>query len=246
MIDCQACGYTSCRYMATAIARGYNFPENCHQFVLKNNLNEQKKIEESVSKTLDVQRRINELSGALTGEVTSMSDCSNSIISNAKENLAAADVLQSIIQNCQQLGNVIMENISQIGDINKQYVINSKIIDDIAFQIQLLSLNASVEAARAGEAGKGFTVVAREVGSLANKTLEATQSFGGSSKEVTQKTDTIKGNIEDIYAAINRLAGTLDSLKKDFEAAGNMGYEIFHISEKVHAIADDIQSIVNE
>ena len=64
-----------------------------------------------------------------------MSDCSNNIISNAKENMAAAGVLQTIIQNCQDLGNVIMENISQIGDINKQYVVNSKMIVDIAFQI---------------------------------------------------------------------------------------------------------------
>lgn len=114
------------------------------------------------------------------------------------------------------IGNKQMEAlVKAMEEINKssdEISIIIKVIDDLAFQTNLLSLNAAIEAARAGEAGQGFAVVAGEVKSLAEKSSEA-------SKNITNLINNSINAVKKGMAMANETAQTLEVIVSDAKKA---------------------------
>ncbi|MCM1309192.1 MAG: methyl-accepting chemotaxis protein [Butyrivibrio sp.] len=133
-------------------------------------------------------------------------------------------------------GRQMEEMVKAMEDIRQSsHQINNIIatIENIAFQINILSLNAAVEAARAGTAGKGFAVVAEEVGNLAAKSDEsakATKKLIENSVSVTERGGRI---VEEVSETLNR---TLELVLK------SNGY-ISSISEAVQGEAESIAQV---
>lgn len=100
----------------------------------------------------------------------------------------------------------IDESSTQIGSIVKT-------IEDIAFQTNILALNASVEAARAGEAGKGFAVVSGEVRSLASKSSQAAQNTGVLISRSTQDVKSGTESTKDAISAMQVISECVQSIK---------------------------------
>lgn len=110
-------------------------------------------------------------------------------------------------QKLQTSVNTSVENIQSLAALTKQVQRSADDIKSIAFQTNLLSLNASVEAARAGEAGRGFAVVAAEVRNLATKAGKATKDISAIVKQ-------LESGMESVVESMNVSSEAVDTNKK--------------------------------
>lgn len=175
----------------------------------------------------DVNESINQLSSrANEGDrmVNEIKDRAASLESESKESSEQAKSL--VNQYTVKLTNSIEESkvVNEIGTM-------AGAISDIAEQINLLSLNASIEAARAGEHGKGFSVVASEIGTLANQTAETVNN--------------IKGLVDKVGAAVKNLADDSKDMLGFLETKVASDYDSFVDTARQYGMdAEDIRKLV--
>jgi len=94
---------------------------------------------------------------------------------NTKEAVSLAERTKGQADDGVESVDKLLESMKQLTKSSDEVQKVIKVIDDMAFQTNILSLNAAVEAARAGDAGKGFAVVAEEVRNLAQRSAQAAQ-----------------------------------------------------------------------
>lgn len=148
----------------------------------------------------------------------------------AKANME--DTTNQIIQGNEQMKKLVA-SMDEIANTSSEIQKIIKTIDDIAFQTNILSLNAAVEAARAGEAGKGFAVVADEVRNLANKSAMA-------AKDTTSLIQTTLIAIEKGDKMVTETGKYLDQISKK---AADVSKLVDNIAESSQAQSTSIEQI---
>jgi methyl-accepting chemotaxis protein len=206
---------------------------------------------ERITQSLTTLSNLTDQTAQITGRANALSTDSQ----------RAADRVASELKNMSSAMNEIKSASEEVGKVNR-------VIDEIAFQINLLALNAAVEAARAGEAGKGFAVVAEEVRSLAQRSAKAAKetaaliessttraergvqiasAVGTALGEIATVTTKVNGMLREIAAAagsqakgVSDIRGGINSLEKvSRQAAANAE----HLAGASQQTAGQVQSM---
>lgn len=149
--------------------------------------------------------------------------------------------------------NHLVESVEEIRRASEEVAVVIKSIEDIAFQTNILAINAAIEAARAGQAGKGFAVVADEVRKLAMKSAAAADSSRALIENTIAKTQTgdkisnesleafksISERIKEIVEAISEIAECSDA---QMEGIRTIGEEIVNIANTAKTSEESSQS----
>ena len=155
------------------------------------------------------------LAQGATEQAASVEELSSSfaeINQMAKDNSTSAIAALEEVQGAGQLMGVCMEQMGHmlaamkmIDEKSRDIVKTTNVIDDIAFQTNILALNAAVDAARAGQHGKGFAVVAEEVRNLASKSAEA-------AKEIAMLLESSSRSVEEGNRIVGQVNESLQSV----------------------------------
>lgn len=222
-----------------------------------------------------------------SGQMTNLSEKINQVYDSTYEIEQIANNTKSIVKNGMLIIDELKEKTKATSDVSQAIISDIKsleeqshnignfvgIINDIASQTNLLSLNASIEAARAGQAGRGFAVVADEIRKLADESVKAaseietivtmiqskTQTTAVTAKRaediVESQTDALHKTIdvfEDIDKHVVKLAGNLDNISVGVKGIENAKEDtvdaisnISAVSEETAAAAEEVSSTAN-
>jgi len=189
----------------------------------------------------------------------------------------AATALEQVMDNIQSVSQSLAKNAasverlkeaSQAGKISVQDVVSdikeiareseglleiNSVMENIAGQTNLLSMNAAIEAARAGESGKGFAVVAGEIRQLAESSSGQSRVIGEVLKKITESigkitrsTDNVLNKFEAIDEGVNTVAGHEERIRGAMEEQTREGERVLQAAGQVGNITQDVKGGAQE
>ena len=187
--------------------------------------------QECVMQITELSQQIKAVSG-YSEEITRISADTNGAIA---EGLEIIDELHEKSKATEEITYAIQSDIVSLNEQTKAIGDFANIINNIAAQTNLLSLNASIEAARAGEAGRGFAVVADEIRTLADQSKNAANEIGGIVAKIQAQTDQ---TVEAANKAGTIVASQNESLDSTLEAFHKVNDRVKQMAENLSKITD--------
>lgn len=212
--------FNVCEELAASTLKSLNSSEliSSSVDVAENNITEQS---EMLKTTNDLADKISSSMESIERDINDKIQFISDSISTAQNGIKSIDDIEDRIKNTKSMVGNTSNKIVDLRNYFDEVVGFVDLINTISNQTKMLSLNASIEAARAGEHGKGFSIVAMEVGKLADET------------------ESVSKKIEDV---INNLKNEIHLISSGMEE------EINYMEENAHVIEDtnkEFQSIID-
>ncbi len=239
-INCSACGYETCRQMATAIYNECNTENGCIHFI-KARVEEEKELASRLSEEMEagkveiehkndmIARMVQEAGEDFTSLNNSIRGMVEGNNTSAEESSQITSAMEEVMGFCKNI-NRCFEAISELLD---RLGANNEDITKVASQTNLLALNASIEAARAGEAGRGFSVVAEQIRVLsessrttANDSNENKQAISVAMAEVIGESAKLMAIVDDVNARIVNLAANTEEIAASAETISGLSVDL--------------------
>lgn len=204
-------------------------------------------LAESVSKQTDLAEQSNKsVNGVVEGlnRITENTICIMELVNNAIETVTNGTAnlkhQSDRMSNTEKASQNVTDVISGLSAKSSEIGTVVEFINNIAEEINLLSLNASIEAVRAGEAGRGFTVVANEVKNLAELSKESAQKINNLISEV--QTDIKKAVDEAINTKVS-IEEQAISLKLTEDSFNLIEHSVFEMTNKIKEMTNETREI---
>ncbi len=223
-------------------------------------------ITENVSNVKIAVEEIAEGSTSQANETTSAGEQVGNIGQVIEQNVRNVEMLEETVKKMNELSNKASDTLIGLQKINEQTAGNIAIvseqtnstnasatkiqeavtlIQDIASQTNLLSLNASIEAARAGEAGRGFAVVAEEIRKLADDSAATAAEINTIVEELIVNSNNSVGKMQEVAADSNRQMEELQSTIDSFDSLRECVEEVSRASGDITAQMTDLEKEKN-